>query len=98
MNDSTTPPAELPKPASDTHESGLSGTCPSDCSAPHPADYVDGMAPRTDALERSFAGKGPHYRQYHLMLAHARALEIELREAQNAEGHVQGKPDPQKEV
>ena len=51
----------------------------------HPCEYVTGMAPRTDALERTFAHNVPHYRQYHLMLAHARGLEIELRDTTNAE-------------
>ena len=51
-------------------------------SAPHPADYVTGMAPRTDATDKGTANLNARH-AYIIMRAHARALEIELREAQN---------------
>ena len=68
-------------------EGGISQVVsPCSCSVEHhPCEYVTGMAPRTDALERTFAHNVPHFRQYHLMLAHARGLEIELRDTQNAD-------------
>lgn len=42
------------------------------------ADYVDGMAPRTDATDKGLANRSPR-QQYIIMRAHARGLEIELR-------------------
>jgi hypothetical protein len=43
----------------------------------HPAEYVYGMAPRTDATDRGLANRNVS-EQYIIMRAHARALEIEL--------------------
>lgn len=52
--------------------------------AHHPAEYVYGMAPRTDATDKGLANRSGR-EQYIIMRAHARALEIELIEAiQNA--------------
>lgn len=51
-----------------------------DGSAHHPAEYVYGMAPRTDATDKGLANRNAR-EQYIIMRAHARALEIELQEA-----------------
>jgi len=49
------------------------------CSDAHPAEYIYGMATRTDATDKGLANRNPH-EQYIIMRAHARAVEIELAE------------------
>jgi len=64
-----------------------SSSPPSDGSVPDDEywpDYVEGTCPRTDALTRSLCNNAPRH-QYLMMRAHARALELELRETPNAE-------------
>lgn len=46
-------------------------------------DYVEGMAPRTDAVSRLDVNS-PASARYLLMMGHARALEIELMELQHS--------------
>ena len=58
---------------------------------PYDPEYHEGMAPRTDALNRSLCNNAPRH-QYLMMRAHARALEIELRKAPNDQAHRRQKP------
>jgi len=44
---------------------------------PHPAEYVDGMAPRTDIVSRCDVNSC-YSKRFYMMRAHARALEIEM--------------------
>lgn len=52
--------------------------------APHPAEYVPGMAPRTDAADQGTANLNPRH-AYIIMRAHARAMEVELIEMEQRE-------------